>query len=77
MLEHLERANLFIIPLDDKRQWYRYHHLFADLLRFRLQQQKGGMVRELHLRASNWFEQNGFLVAYTQPPATWKQPLRR
>ncbi|MCI0695626.1 hypothetical protein L0337_26935 [candidate division KSB1 bacterium] len=42
MLEHLERANLFIVPLDDKRQWYRYHHLFADLLRFRLQQQKTG-----------------------------------
>jgi LuxR family maltose regulon positive regulatory protein len=61
MLEHLERANLFIIPLDEKRQWYRYHHLFADLLRFRLQQQKRGMSRELHLRASNWFEQNGWL----------------
>ncbi|NUO83790.1 helix-turn-helix transcriptional regulator, partial [candidate division KSB1 bacterium] len=59
MLEHLERANLFIVPLDDKRQWYRYHHLFADLLRFRLQQQKSGTRRELHLRASLWHEQNG------------------
>ena len=37
-LEELERANLFIVPLDDERRWYRYHHLFADLLRQRLQQ---------------------------------------
>ena len=60
-LEHLERANLFIVPLDDKRQWYRYHHLFADLLRFRLQQARPEMVSALHLRASVWFEANEFM----------------
>ena len=59
MLDVLERSNLFLIPLDDKRQWYRYNHLFADLLR--TQQQKSledqGIAR-LHLRASEWYEQN-------------------
>lgn len=58
MLEQLERANLFIVPLDDKRQWYRYHHLFGDLLRFRLQQQRSAMSRELHRRASDWYQKN-------------------
>ncbi|NUM77398.1 hypothetical protein HUU40_23815 [candidate division KSB1 bacterium] len=61
MLEHLERANLFIIPLDDKRQWYRYHHLFAELLRFRLQQSQPEAVAELHHRASIWFESNDLM----------------
>jgi ATP/maltotriose-dependent transcriptional regulator MalT len=60
-LEHLERANLFIIPLDDKRQWYRYHHLFADLLRFRLSQSQPEIIVALHRRASSWFENNGFM----------------
>jgi LuxR family maltose regulon positive regulatory protein len=74
MLEMLERANLFIVPLDEERRWYRYHHLFADLLRQRLHQNppplasrsppmgetEGGIVAELHRRASEWFEQNGF-----------------
>jgi LuxR family transcriptional regulator, maltose regulon positive regulatory protein len=59
-LEYLERANLFIIPLDAERRWYRYHHLFADLLRQKLfQTAKGNLVTELHLRAAAWFEQNG------------------
>jgi len=58
ILETLERANLFIIPLDDKRGWYRYHHLFADLLRQRLGQGNQVQIPELHLRASGWFEQN-------------------
>jgi LuxR family maltose regulon positive regulatory protein len=56
-LELLERANLFIVPLDDERQWYRYHHLFADLLR----QRQPDLVPELHHRASLWYEQNGFV----------------
>ena len=60
-LEHLERANLFIIPLDNTRQWYRYHHLFADLLRFRLQQSQPELIVELHRRASHWFESNGLM----------------
>ena len=63
ILEYLERANLFLVPLDDERQWYRYHHLFADLLRTQLQKSLGdqGVVR-LHLRASDWYEQNGSIL---------------
>jgi LuxR family maltose regulon positive regulatory protein len=56
----LERANLFIVPLDEERRWYRYHHLFSDLLRQRLVQQHPGWVPILHGRASEWYEQNGF-----------------
>ena len=59
MLETLERANLFVIPLDDKRQWYRYHHLFADVLQTRLTNEEADLVPELHRRASEWYEQNG------------------
>ena len=60
-LEHLERANLFIVPLDSERHWYRYHHLFRDLLRQRLgQSESGAAVDELHDRASRWYEDNGF-----------------
>jgi len=58
-LEHLERANLFIVPLDNRRRWYRYHHLFADLLRARLRQSQPDVVATLHARASEWFERNG------------------
>lgn len=59
-LEDLERANLFIFPLDNERRWYRYHHLFADLLRDRLERQAGeAELAELHRRASAWFEQHG------------------
>jgi LuxR family maltose regulon positive regulatory protein len=60
-LEMLERANLFIVPLDDDRCWYRYHHLFADLLRQRLFQTQAESVPTLHRRASAWYEQNGFV----------------
>ena len=55
-LEALERANLFIIPLDHDRRWYRYHHLFADLLRRRLRQTYPDQIPTLHQRASAWFE---------------------
>jgi LuxR family maltose regulon positive regulatory protein len=58
MLEQLERANLFIIPLDDQRTWYRYHHLFADLLRVRLRQTYPQEIPALHRRAALWFSQN-------------------
>lgn len=67
ILEYLERANLFIVPLDNERRWYRYHHLFADLLRQRLRQGQGlsgakgeeeKVVTDLHIRASQWFEDN-------------------
>jgi LuxR family maltose regulon positive regulatory protein len=62
MLAFLERTNLFLTPLDDERIWYRYHHLFADLLRSRLQQMRPDLVPLLHLRASTWFEQEGLIL---------------
>jgi LuxR family maltose regulon positive regulatory protein len=59
-LEYLERANLFIVPLDNERRWYRYHHLFGDLLRQRLGQSLSlEAVAEDHIRASEWYESNG------------------
>jgi LuxR family transcriptional regulator, maltose regulon positive regulatory protein len=54
-LAEIERTNLFLIPLDDERRWYRYHHLFADFLREHLQREWGELVPELHRRASAWF----------------------
>src|SRR6266849_1844738 len=62
MLEALDRANLFVAALDDERQWYRYHHLFADLLRSRLHQTVPVLVPELHRRASTWYEQHDLIV---------------
>ncbi len=59
-LESLQRGNLFLIPLDDQRNWYRYHHLFADVLRMRLMAEQPDLVSALHQRASEWYEQNGF-----------------
>jgi LuxR family maltose regulon positive regulatory protein len=60
ILEHLDRARLFLVPLDDRRKWYRYHHLFADLLRSRLQRsERAGEIAALHLRASAWYEREG------------------
>lgn len=59
MLEALDRANLFLVPLDDRRRWYRWHHLFADMLRARLLDEQPGRVSELHVRASGWFEKHG------------------
>ena len=59
MLERLERENLFVVALDDERVWYRYHHLFAEFLRGRLRREDPEIVRELHLRASAWYENNG------------------
>jgi LuxR family transcriptional regulator, maltose regulon positive regulatory protein len=61
LLETLEQMNLFVIPLDDKRCWYRYHHLFADVLNQRLEQQFPHLLPELHHRASQWYEQNGLI----------------
>jgi LuxR family maltose regulon positive regulatory protein len=68
-LEYLQHANLFIIPLDNERRWYRYHHLFADLLRQRLHQStalstgdEGRGVVEYHIRASEWYEENGLEI---------------
>ena len=58
MLEALERANLFVVPLDDERGWYRYHHLFAEVLRNHLQQREPTLPPVLHRRASVWYEQH-------------------
>ena len=66
-LLYLERSNLFIVPLDDQRLWFRYHHLFAEFLQQRLPNKAGstsleekGIVKTLHVRASEWFEQNNY-----------------
>jgi LuxR family maltose regulon positive regulatory protein len=56
ILEYLEHANLFIVPLDEERRWYRYHHLFADLLRQRLNQIQPEQVSTLHRQAGMWYE---------------------
>jgi LuxR family maltose regulon positive regulatory protein len=60
MLESLERGNLFVVPLDDQRQWYRYHHLFADVLQAHLIEEHPEQVANLHRRASVWYEQHEF-----------------
>jgi ATP/maltotriose-dependent transcriptional regulator MalT len=62
VLEELERHNLFLTALDDERRWYRYHHLFADVLRQRLTKNAPTVFDELHLRASAWFENEGFIT---------------
>jgi LuxR family maltose regulon positive regulatory protein len=59
MLESLERQNLFVIALDDQRRWYRYHHLFADVLRTRLPDEGTGDASVLHRRASDWYDRAG------------------
>ncbi len=59
MLERVEQAGLFLVPLDEVRGWWRYHHLFADLLRARLQQQRPGQVPALHRAAAAWCEEHG------------------
>jgi LuxR family maltose regulon positive regulatory protein len=58
MLERLDRANLFVVPLDDQRRWYRYHHLFADVLRSHLLDERRD-VADLHRRAGNWYDETG------------------
>jgi LuxR family maltose regulon positive regulatory protein len=60
-LEHLERTNLFIVSLDTERRWYRYHRLFADLLRRRLETELGDEVDQLHRLASQWYMDSGFV----------------
>ncbi len=63
MLQRLDQANLFIVPLDNRRRWYRYHHMFADLLCQRLEESTYPQeIKTLHLRASQWYEENDFFV---------------
>jgi LuxR family maltose regulon positive regulatory protein len=61
ILTSLDQANLFVIPLDNRRDWYRYHHLFGSLLFHRLKQNPQVNISALHLRASTWYELNGFI----------------
>ena len=58
LLEQVERAGLFVVPLDEVRGWWRYHHLFADLLRARLQQEQPGKVSGLHQNAAAWYAEH-------------------
>jgi len=66
MLEALERANLFVVALDDERGWYRYHHLFAEALRRHLRQADPSLVPALHRRASAWYEQHELPIEAVQ-----------
>ena len=59
LLEQVERAGLFLVPLDEVRGWWRYHHLFADLLRVRLQEEQPGLAARLHRNAAAWYEERG------------------
>jgi len=63
LLEELDRSNLFIVPLDDERMWYRYHHLFAELLLHKLRQTEPGIIPKLHARASRWHEESNYFEA--------------
>src|SRR6202041_1704283 len=58
LLQDIERAGLFLVPLDEVRGWWRYHHLFADLLRARLEQEQPGRVQELHRAAAAWSDEH-------------------
>ena len=68
MLEALERANLFLVPLDQERRWYRYHHLFSDLLRQRLRNTRPQQLPTLYRRASEWYEQDGIFDRQSSMP---------
>lgn len=60
-LDYLEQSNLFLVRLDPERRWFRYHHLFADLLMARLEQTLPGFIPNLHIKASRWYAGNGFV----------------
>ena len=66
MLEALDKANLFVVALDDERGWYRYHHLFAEMLRRHLQQTEPTLSPVLHRRASAWYEQHELSIEAVQ-----------
>lgn len=62
ILEELEKANLFLIPLDERREWYRYHKLFRDLLNHRLALAQADHIPDLHMKASRWYEDQGWIA---------------
>jgi len=79
LLDLLEHANLFLVPLDDERVWYRYHQLFAEALRQWLRQTALALVPDLHLRASRWYEQHGFCteaVSHALAAAAFEEAAR-
>jgi LuxR family maltose regulon positive regulatory protein len=76
MLEALEAMNLFVIPLDDRRQWYRYHHLFADVVHMRLNHLFPQTLPELHHRASRWYEQASMISEATHHAVKAGDPER-
>ncbi len=61
ILDELDRSNMFLVPLDDRRTWYRYHHLFGDVVRAKLVDERPDRVAELHRRASDWYADHGEL----------------
>ena len=78
-LERLEHANLFVIPLDDERHWYRYHHLFVEVLRQRLRQEHPDLVSVLHRRACGWFEREGLVgeaINHALAAQDWERAVR-
>ncbi|HRH46868.1 MAG TPA: hypothetical protein PKY82_34800, partial [Pyrinomonadaceae bacterium] len=78
-LEYLNRSNLFLIPLDNKNNWFRYHHLFADLLRFKLKQKQADEFAELQSKASIWCEENGLFeeaINYALAAKDWGRALK-
>src|SRR5262245_16139368 len=78
MLEQLERANLFLIRLDNRGEWFRYHHLFADLLRLKLKQKQPGASHDLLTKASQWFENNNLpdeAINYALAAQDWDRAL--
>ena len=74
VLEALERGNLFVVPLDDKRHWYRYHHLFADVLRAHSMEEQPDRVPTLHRRAAAWFEERGMAAEAIEQARTAGDP---
>ncbi|GAB3323557.1 LuxR C-terminal-related transcriptional regulator [Geodermatophilus aquaeductus] len=75
-LEALDRGNLFLVPLDDRRRWYRYHHLFADVLQVHLRAERPDVVPDLHRRASAWFERSGDHVEAVEHALAGGDPAR-
>ncbi len=79
VLETLEKNNMFVIPLDNERNWYRYHHLFADLLKQRLQQKNQLLIYDTHYKASEWFEQYNmfdFAIQHTFEIKNYKKSIQ-
>ena len=80
MLNRLEKANLFLFPLDKERIWYRYHRLFSDLLRHRLETARGQNLADLHLRAARWYHRQGMkedAVKHTLAAGDYPQAARQ